>query len=97
MSSTGYRDTTKRDRTPTWQWVQRTIRKAYTDEEWVKIIRAMPPEKAADALIRTNPVPRELKVEQSGTFQLIIKGLENKVIEGKVIESLALDEHDPDE
>ena len=42
-------------------------------------------------------VPREMKVDNNSTFQLIIKGLENKVIESKVIENLALDEHPGDD
>ena len=96
MSSTGFRDTTKRDRTPGWQWVQRQIRRAYTSEEWIDIFKSLPPDKQIDALLRTNPVPRELKVDNNSTFQLVISGLQTKVIDSKEVKHKALDEHDPD-
>jgi hypothetical protein len=41
-------------------------------------------------------VPKETKIDMSSTFQLIINGLQNKVIESKVIEHAALDEHEDD-
>ena len=93
----GWRDNTKRDRTPSWKWLQIKINKAHTSEEWTEIFRSLPPKNQIDALLTVNPVPKEVKVDQSSTFQLVISGLQTKVIESKEIENKALDEHDPDD
>ena len=92
-----YRDQSKRDRTPTWKWLQLKINKAHTSEEWTEIFRSLPAANKINALITVNPVPKEVKVDQSSTFQLIITGLQTKVIDGKVLDNKALDEHDPGE
>lgn len=93
----GWRDNTKRDRTPSWKWLQIKINKAHTSEEWTEIFRALPPKNQIDALLTVNPVPKEVKMDQSSTFQLIISGLQNKVIESKVSENKALEGHEEDD
>ena len=88
-----YRSQEKRDRTPTIEWFRRAWAKAYTQDEVIKMIRELPPDKYLDGMIRVYPSPKEVKVDQSSTFQLVISGLQTKVVEGKVIDNKELAEH----
>jgi hypothetical protein len=90
-----YRSQAKRDRTPTPEQFKQWWMKAYTSDEVIEKIRALPDDKYLDGWFKF--MPKEVKVDQSSTFRLVIEGLQNKVIESKVVESIALAEHNEDE
>ncbi len=95
--SRGWRNTTKRDRTPTWQWVRNKINKAHTGEEWTALFRSLTPEKQIDALIRVNPAPKEVKAESNHVVKLLIEGVNARPAIQAKVELPALDPHTPED
>lgn len=74
--------------------LQTLIEGAYTAEQWVQRFRRL---QAVDQFrLWSTVVPKEHKVDNSSTFRLVIEGLQNKVIDTKVIENKALEVHGDD-
>jgi hypothetical protein len=86
----------KRKRPWDQEWFKRISLKAYTDTEWMQRFKTELTPKEQFDFIRSF-IPKEVKVDSNSTFQLIINGLQNKVIDSKVIEHAALDEHEEDD
>ena len=93
-----YRDQSKRDRTPTWQWVRMKINKAHTDKEWVELFKSLSPDRQIDAWLKVNPVPKEIigKMDNTVNVKLILSGIEGKptTIPIQAIDTKALMEHE---
>jgi hypothetical protein len=73
-----YRSQAKRDRTPTPEQFKQWWMKAYTSDEVIEKIRALPDDKYLDGWFKF--MPKEIKVDQSSTFRLVIEGLQHKVV-----------------
>ena len=93
--SRGWKDTTKRDRTPTWQWIRKMVNKAYTSEEWVEMFKQLPDRDKWRILQDVNPVPKEIRADSSVSVRFeIVRGGNPIEIEGKVVDLKALTEGD---
>ena len=68
---------------------------SYTPKEWQRRFANLP--EADQFRLWAQVEPKEVKVDQNSTFQLIINGLPNKVIDTKVIETKELEEHTDDD
>jgi hypothetical protein len=73
------------------EWFKKISLKAYTSDEWQERFKTMTVKEQFD-FIKVF-IPKQVEIDSSNTFQLIIKGLEPMVLERKLIESKALDEH----
>ncbi len=69
------------------------IEQAYTPEQWLHRFRRLSVQDQYRLWAQVEP--KEMKVDNSSTFQLVITGLQNKVIDAKAV-STALPEHDDD-
>ena len=99
MKPTGYYTpgNPKRERKPTWQWVQHMVNKAYTGPEWIEKFKSLPDLEKWKILQAVNPQPKQVDINQGVRVVLEIHGLEDpKVIEGKVVEPKALEMHQDD-
>lgn len=98
MKPTGYKDTTKRDRTPYWGQIQRWLVKAKTPEQWIETFNMLSPMDQWTVLSRYTPVPKEISNENSGLQVILnLSGVDIRPLQGKVIQSTPiLQEHDPD-
>ncbi len=75
-------------------WIRDTVLRIYTEDQVKEDWNAIDP---VDRIkVAASWVPKEMKVDNSSTFRLVIEGLQNKVIDSSVIESKALDEHQDD-
>jgi hypothetical protein len=92
-----YRDQSKRDRTPSWQWLKRAINAAYTQEQWIKMFKDLPNDKQIEYWLKVNPQPREIKGESSVRIVFDMGGYVPKKVEGKVVEPAALPGGDDDD
>jgi hypothetical protein len=68
---------------------------AYSPEVWLRRFKNL--NEADQFRIWCQVEPKEVKMDQSSTFRLVISGLPNKVIDATVIDNKALDEHIDDE
>jgi hypothetical protein len=84
----------KRNRKYDPEWFKRISLKAYTDIEWTERFREMTVREQFD-FIKVF-VPKEVKVDQSSTFRLVIEGLQHKAIQGEVVSGMALEAHEDD-
>ncbi len=75
-------------------WIRDTVLRIYTQDQLDADWRAITP--AERVKICASWVPKEMKVDNSSTFQLVITGLQNKVIDAPAVVS-ALPEHDDDD
>jgi hypothetical protein len=71
------------------------IAQAYTAEEWLRRYKRL--SETDQFRLWAQVEPKEVKMDQSSTFRLVISGLPNKVIDATVIDNKALDEHIDDE
>lgn len=67
------------------------IEGCHTQEEWQDLIIGLPAQAQVQFLLASQP--KEIKADISSTFQLIIKGLEQRVLESKATEVKALEEY----
>lgn len=85
---------TRKAGTKSTGWIRDTVLRIYTADQVAEDWNAVTP---ADRLkLVASWVPKELKVDNNSTFQLIIKGLEHKVIDRQIISTKALDAHEDD-
>lgn len=89
----GMRGKRGKDRKPTG-WIRQVIDEVYTSDMIQADFLSLEPEKRVT--LRSSLDPKEHKVDNNSTFQLVITGLQNKVIDKQVIEQTALDAHDDD-
>jgi len=89
-----WRNQSKRNRKPTWQWVRHMVNRAYTGDEWVDRFKSLPPTAQWKILNDVNPQPKEIDVKSGVSITLQIQGVEpkHKVIDAQVVEPLALTE-----
>ena len=71
------------------------IEQAYTPEQWLHRFRRLTVQDQYRLWAQVEP--KEMKVDQSSTFRLVIEGLQNKVIESQAIESVALAAHEEED
>ena len=92
MKEKGWKNQTKRNRTPTWQWVQHMVNKMYTGEEWVSKFKELPTVEQWKILREVNPQPKQVDINQGVRVILQIRGLDNDVkqVEGQRVETRAL-------
>jgi len=86
-----YRDQSKRDRTPTWQWVRKMVNKAYTSQEWIQMFKELPDATKWRILQDMNPVPKEnvVKSDSSITVSFKIEGMDQvKSIDGQLVDDV---------
>ena len=89
----GFKDTTKRDRTPYLGQVRKWITGAYTDEEWKEAFRKhLTWKEKIDALIKVQP--REIHGDSSVVVSLVLEGIKRKEIPIQTIDHKALEGHD---
>ena len=90
--SLGWRDNTKRDRTPSWQWVRRMVNKSYTSQEWTEMFKNLPDRDKWRILQDVNPVPKENINKNEGliTVRVVSEGVRPvKEIEGEIVQDTA--------
>lgn len=85
-----YKVQSKRDRTPSREWVRRAIEKAYTQEEWIhKFKTELKFKDQFDALLSVQPKVVENKGETGITVRFELNGVrDTKAIQGKVVKEL---------
>ena len=83
--SKGWRDNTKRDRTPLWGQVQKWVTNSYTPEQWQKAFKDhLSWKEKFELLSKVNPQPREIQGKIDNNIRVIftMTGLkDNKIIE----------------
>ena len=90
-----YRIQSKRDRTPTPERFKQWWMKAYTPQEIIDKIRALPDDKYLDGWFRM--MPKQIQADVNSTFQLIINGLPIKSIDSKEVKGQLVEHQDDDD